>query len=153
LTANDRSMKPQINKESHVHDINHNVKITGLITVGVPVSDQDRAVEFYIDTLGFEKRRDAPFGEGRWIEVAPPESATSIALVAERDGGRIGVDTGIRLACRHAEADHEALLAAGVDADSEIMRMGDLVPPMFSFRDPDGNRLVVVEQPRLEERL
>ena len=40
-----------------------------------------------------------------------------------------------------------ALLAAGVDADSEIVRMGDFVPPMFTFRDPDGNRLVVVEQP------
>jgi catechol 2,3-dioxygenase-like lactoylglutathione lyase family enzyme len=127
--------------------INNNVKITGLITVGVPVSDQDRAVEFYVDTLGFEKRRDAPFGDGRWIEVAPPESATSIALVAARDGQPAGVDTGIRLASRDAEADHEALLAAGVDADGEIMRMGDFVPPMFTFRDPDGNRLVLVEQP------
>jgi catechol 2,3-dioxygenase-like lactoylglutathione lyase family enzyme len=130
-----------------VQHITHNIKITGLITVGVPVSDQDRAVEFYIDTLGFEKRRDAPFGDGRWVEVAPPESATSIALVAERDGRSAGIDTGIRLASRDAEADHEALLAAGVDADSEIMRMGDFVPPMFTFRDPDGNRLVVVEQP------
>jgi predicted enzyme related to lactoylglutathione lyase len=130
-----------------VQHITHNVKITGLITVGVPVSDQDRAVEFYIDTLGFEKRRDAPFGDGRWIEVAPPESATSIALVAERDGQSAGIDTGIRLASRDAEADHEALLAAGVDVESEIMRMGDFVPPMFTFRDPDGNRLVVVEQP------
>lgn len=127
--------------------ITHNIKIKGLITVGVPVSDQDRAVEFYIDTLGFEKRRDAPFGDGRWIEVAPPESVTSIALVAERDGRSAGIDTGIRLASRDAEADHEALLAAGVDADNEIMRMGDFVPPMFTFRDPDGNRLVVVEQP------
>jgi catechol 2,3-dioxygenase-like lactoylglutathione lyase family enzyme len=130
-----------------VQHITHNIKITGLITVGVPVSDQDRSVEFYIDTLGFEKRRDAPFGDGRWIEVAPPESATSIALVAERDGQSAGIDTGIRLASRDAEADHEALLAAGVDADSEIMRMGDFVPPMFTFRDPDGNTLVVVEQP------
>jgi catechol 2,3-dioxygenase-like lactoylglutathione lyase family enzyme len=130
-----------------VQHITHNIKIKGLITVGVPVSDQDRAVEFYIDTLGFEKRRDAPFGDGRWIEVAPPESVTSIALVAERDGRSAGIDTGIRLASRDAEADHEALLAAGVDADNEIMRMGDFVPPMFTFRDPDGNRLVVVEQP------
>jgi predicted enzyme related to lactoylglutathione lyase len=111
------------------------------------VSDQDRAVEFYIETLGFEKRRDAPFGDGRWIEVAPPEAATSIALVAKRDGRSARVDTGIRLASKDAEAVHEALIAAGVDVDSEIMRMGDVVPPMFTFRDPDGNTLVLVEQP------
>jgi predicted enzyme related to lactoylglutathione lyase len=126
--------------------VTHKINITSLITVGVPVSDQDRAVAFYIDTLGFEKRRDAPFGEGRWIEVAPTESATSIALIPTSNGQSAGVDTGIRLATMDAEADHEALLAAGVDADSEIMRMGDFVPPMFTFRDPDGNRLVVVEQ-------
>jgi catechol 2,3-dioxygenase-like lactoylglutathione lyase family enzyme len=124
----------------------HSINITGLITVGVPVSDQDRAVAFYIDTLGFEKRRDAPFGDGRWIEVAPTESATSIALIPASQGRSAGIDTGIRLATIDAEADHEALLAAGVDADSDIMRMGDFVPPMFTFRDPDGNRLVVVEQ-------
>jgi len=126
--------------------ITQDIKITGLITIGVPVSDQDRAVEFYVNALGFEKRRDAPFGVGRWIEVAPAESATSIALVSQRDGRSAGIDTGIRLASRNAEADHAALLAAGVDADGEIMRVGDLVPPMFAFRDPDGNRLVLVEQ-------
>jgi len=45
-----------------------------------------------------------------------------------------------------AGADHAELTARGVDADAEVMRMGGPVPPMFSFRDPDGNRLVVVEQ-------
>ena len=41
-------------------------------TVIVPVSDQDRAIEFYVETLGFEKRADIPFGGGeRWVEVAP----------------------------------------------------------------------------------
>jgi catechol 2,3-dioxygenase-like lactoylglutathione lyase family enzyme len=126
--------------------VTHKINITGLINVGVPVSDQDRAVAFYIDMLCFEKRRDAPLGDGRWIEVAPPESATSIALIPASDGQSVGIDTGIRMATINVEADHEALLAAGVDADSEIVRMGDFVPPMFTFRDPDGNRLVVVEQ-------
>ena len=46
-------------------------RITGVGSVGVPVTDQDRAVEFYVGRLGFEKRRDVPFGDGRWIEVAP----------------------------------------------------------------------------------
>ena len=52
------------------------------------------------------------------------------------------------LATADADADHAALLAAGVDADAEVMRMGDYVPPMFTFRDPDGNRFRVVERPQ-----
>jgi hypothetical protein len=39
------------------------------------------------------------------------------------------------------------MVANGVDADAELIRMGEGVPPMFTFRDPDGNRLYVVEQP------
>lgn len=121
-------------------------RITGLHTVGVPVTDQDRALEFYVGKLGFEKRMDAGFAEGeRWIEVAPAGATTSIALVAARDGVPAGVETGIRLATEDAEGDHAALLARGVDADAEIMRMGDYVPPMFYIRDPDGNRIVIVE--------
>ena len=46
--------------------------ITQVGTVIIPVSDQDRALDFYLG-LGFEKRMDAPYGEGeRWVEVAPP---------------------------------------------------------------------------------
>ena len=48
-------------------------QITGVHTVGVPVTGQDRALEFYVGTLGLAKRLDVPYGEGgRWIEVAPP---------------------------------------------------------------------------------
>jgi catechol 2,3-dioxygenase-like lactoylglutathione lyase family enzyme len=125
---------------------NNKTNITGVPTVGVPVTDQAAAVAFYLDTLGFEMRRDSPFRGGRWIEVAPPGSATSIALIPARDGQSAGIDTGIRLATKDAEADHALLLNAGVDADADIIRMGDMVPPMFAFRDPDGNRLVLVEQ-------
>ncbi|HEX4661183.1 MAG TPA: VOC family protein, partial [Streptosporangiaceae bacterium] len=58
-------------------------RITQLRTVGVPVTDQSRALAFYSGTLGLEKRLDAPFGDGRrWIEVAPPGATTTIALVA-----------------------------------------------------------------------
>ncbi|MCW2970526.1 MAG: hypothetical protein JWO23_1653 [Solirubrobacterales bacterium] len=129
-----------------MNDETEKTHITDLPTVGVPVTDQARALDFYVDTLGFEKRRDAPFDGGRWIEVAPPGAATSIALIPTRGGLPIGVDTGIRLSTTDAEADHATLLAAGVDADAAIMRMGDFVPPMFTFRDLDGNRLVLLEQ-------
>ena len=127
-------------------DSSDHARITDIHTVGVPVSDQSRSLDFYIEKLGFETRLDAPFGEGRWLEVAPPGATTSIALVQTAHGATAGVDTGIRLSTADAEADHAALLAGGVDADAEIMRMGEFVPPMFTFRDPDGNRLVVVEQ-------
>ena len=113
-------------------------RITGVGTVGVPVSDQDRALEFYVGRLGFEKRRDLPFGPGRWIEVAPPGSPTTIALVPA------GVPTGIRLATEDATADHTALQAGGADVDPEVMRIPD-APPMFGVRDPDGNTLILVE--------
>ena len=57
-------------------------------TVIVPVTDQDRALEFYVGTLGFEVRIDGPFGDGgRWLEVAPPGAATTLALVP-RTGSR-----------------------------------------------------------------
>ena len=101
---------------------------------------------FYTSKLGFEKRMDVPCGEGRWIEVAPPGAAATIALVTPRAGAaRPGVDTGIRLTTSDADADHAALLARGVDADPEVLRWPG-VPPMFAFRDQDANRLVIVEQ-------
>ena len=119
-------------------------RITRIGTVIVPVSDQERALAFYVDTLGFEKRLDAPFCQGgRWIEVAPPGAATTIALVPSTDDGAGMV---ISLATEDAEQDHDALLARGVDADAEVLRMGDYVPPMFTFRDPDGNRFRMVQR-------
>ncbi|HEX6507516.1 MAG TPA: VOC family protein [Chloroflexota bacterium] len=121
-------------------------RITDLTTVAVPATDQARALEFYVGQLGFETRRDVPFGNGRWVEVAPPGTRTTIALIPAREGVPAGVETGIRLMTEDAEAVHADLQARGVDVDSEILRMGPGVPPMFFFRDPDGNRLVIVGQ-------
>jgi catechol 2,3-dioxygenase-like lactoylglutathione lyase family enzyme len=117
--------------------------ITHIGTVVVPVDDQDAALEFYVGTLGFETRIDAPFADGqRWIEVAPPGAQTSIALVP-RENAPAGVE--VSFATRDAAADHGELRAQGVDADPELIRM-DYVPPMFTFRDRDGNRLRMVER-------
>src|SRR4051794_6474213 len=111
-------------------------RITEIATVGVPVSDQDRALEFYAGRLGFDKRLDAPFGSGlRWIEVAPAGATTTVALTPAPPGAPIGVDTGIRLTTRDAEADHTELTKAGVDVDADILRWPG-VPPMFAMRDP-----------------
>jgi len=121
-------------------------RITQVGTVGVPVSDQDRALAFYLEKLGFEKRLDASYGEGeRWVEVAPPGAATTIALVRAGAGDPTGIDTQVRFTTEDAAADHAALRARGVDADAEVMRYP---VPMFVFRDQDGNRLIIVERPR-----
>jgi catechol 2,3-dioxygenase-like lactoylglutathione lyase family enzyme len=122
-------------------------RISKVGTVVVPVTDQDRAIEFYVETLGFEKRTDVPFGEGyRWVEVAPADAVTTIAIVPPPPGNPAGnTETGIGLHTDDIDADHAELKARGVDVDPEVSRMGDPVPPLFWFRDPDGNRLMVVE--------
>src|SRR5262245_42691369 len=112
----------------------------------VPSSDQDRSIEFYSRALGFEKRTDIPFGERyRWVEVYPPAGTTGIALAPPREGDPVGVQTGISLATDDIEATHAHLRSSGVDVDAEVARMGEPVPPMCWFRDPDGNSLLVVQ--------
>jgi catechol 2,3-dioxygenase-like lactoylglutathione lyase family enzyme len=120
-------------------------RIKDVATVGVPVSDQDRAIEFYRDKLGFEVRMDGSYGEGfRWIEMAPPGATTTVALVASSDEMPTGVDTGVRLTTEDAAADHATLRARGVDVDDEVI---PYPVPMFTLRDADANRLYVVERP------
>jgi catechol 2,3-dioxygenase-like lactoylglutathione lyase family enzyme len=119
-------------------------RINQVGTVIVPVSDQDRALEFYAGTLGFEKRRDGSFGGGqRWLEVAPPQSSTTLALVPQE-----GATAEVSFWTADAAADLAELHAKGVDADAELVDVGPGVPPMFTFRDPDGNRFRVVEVPQ-----
>ena len=118
--------------------------ITGVHTIGVPVTDQDRAVTFYVETLGLEKRLDAPVPQlgGRWIEVAPPGSDVTLALVPAGEGKPAGVETGIRLTTTDAAAMHARLTDDGVETGELLQWPG--VPPMFFVRDPDGNRLEIV---------
>jgi predicted enzyme related to lactoylglutathione lyase len=118
--------------------------MTTIRTVAIPASDQDRTTSFFIESLGFEKRLDAELTEGfRWIEVAPPGSAVSVAIVAASPQLPAGVDTGIRFVATDAEAEHASMTAAGVDV-GEVLRWPE-VPAMFSFRDPDGNTFYLAE--------
>ncbi|MFD2078587.1 Glyoxalase/Bleomycin resistance protein/Dioxygenase superfamily protein [Actinopolymorpha cephalotaxi] len=122
------------------------IRVTGVATVAVPVTDHDRALAFYVGTCGFEVTMDGSFGPGqRWVEVALPSGGTTIALVSAGEGAPAGVDTGIRLATEDAAADHAYLRERGVDVDPEVLRWPG-VPPMFGLRDPDGNHLYVVER-------
>jgi catechol 2,3-dioxygenase-like lactoylglutathione lyase family enzyme len=115
--------------------------------VCVTVADTDRAVDFYVGTLGFEKVVDIPMGEGmRWVEVALNGTPTTIALAPPPQGKDAGgSETGIILDTSDVDADHAALKAAGVDVDEEVTRFGGPVPPMFWLRDPDRNSLIVVQ--------
>jgi catechol 2,3-dioxygenase-like lactoylglutathione lyase family enzyme len=125
---------------------------TTITNIGVAmfvVSDQDAALAFYTDTLGFEVRADVSFGEqgeARWLEVAPPGSAARLALNppmrgATPGGGSIGVES------TDVEAEHVRLSAIdGLDVDGELMRVPG-APLLFMLRDPDGNHIAVVEGP------
>jgi catechol 2,3-dioxygenase-like lactoylglutathione lyase family enzyme len=132
--------------------------ITQAATVIVPVGDQDRAIEFYVGMLGFEKRADFDYADGeRWVEVAPPGGATRVSLVPPREGRPAGIETRLAFATEDVEADHAYLRDRGVDVDERILREGEPVvhwggaalagvPPMFLCRDPDGNSFLIVQQ-------
>ena len=120
---------------------------TALSNIGVAmfaVADQDAALAFYTEKLGFEVRGDTRFGEHgemRWLEVAPPGSRARLALNPPMGAAPVGVETSDVL------GGHARLSAVGgVDLDPEPMRTPG-APLMFTVRDPDGNVVVVVEEP------
>src|SRR5919204_415943 len=62
-------------------------QIVGIHTVGIPVTDQERALRFYVDVLGLDTRVDRPLGNGaRWIEVGPAQASVTLALEPARGG-------------------------------------------------------------------
>ncbi|HZS29822.1 MAG TPA: VOC family protein [Gaiellaceae bacterium] len=122
-----------------------NISKVGRVTI--TVADTDRAIDFYVGTLGFEKVVDVPMGpDMRWVEVALPGAETTIAIAPPPQGREAGgSQTGICLDTSDVDGDHATLKAAGVDVDDEVTRFGGPVPPMFWLRDPDGNSLIVVQ--------
>src|SRR5207253_11321566 len=110
-------------------------RITQLGRVMVPVADQDAAIAFYTDKLGFSLAADIPFGDGdRWVEVAPSNGGGTIALVAPQGDYQPGRMTGIALDTADARADHEELRQNGVDVDAELLGGDGTVPLLFFFR-------------------
>src|ERR1044072_1596565 len=122
-------------------------RLTEVGRVAVTVADQDRALDFYVNTLGFEKRADIPFGDGmRWIEVGPQGAPTGIALVLPREGQQASAyATGLILTSEDIDADHATLRSRGVDTDPEVQRWAAPAPPMFGSRAADGTALRVGE--------
>ena len=109
------------------------------------IADQDAAIAYYTETLGWELRADIAFGEGgnRWVEVAPPGSATRLALNppmgGRPGGGGVGVET------PDIDAEYARVSAIEGVTTGEMMGGEGPVPRMFSIQDPDGNQIWVVQ--------
>jgi lactoylglutathione lyase len=121
-------------------------QVTKIGRVLVPVADQDEAIAFYTQALGFSLTADVPFGQGdRWVEVAPPGGGTAVALVPPQGDFQPGRMTGISLGSPDPRADHAELAGKGVDVDEDIMGGDGTVPALFFFRDLDKNQLMIVQ--------
>jgi catechol 2,3-dioxygenase-like lactoylglutathione lyase family enzyme len=108
----------------------------------LPVTDQDRARDFYVDTLGFELVADTTMGPGqRWVQVRPPGAATSITLVTWFPTMPAGAAKGTVLETGDLDGDVAALRARGVAIDAGVQEApwGRFV----TFDDPDGNGLIL----------
>ena len=121
-------------------------RVTRMGRVLVPVADQDEAIAFYTQVLGFALTADVAFGQGsRWVEVTPPGGGAAVALVPPQGSYQQGRMTGISLRSPDPRADHAELAGRGVDVDAEIMG-GEGVPPLFFFRDHDENTLMIARE-------
>jgi catechol 2,3-dioxygenase-like lactoylglutathione lyase family enzyme len=117
-------------------------------TVFLPVTDQERALAFFRDQLGFDVHSDTDYGEGvRWVEVVPPGSTTVIALNAPSDWSP-GVKAGDRAPFSFRTDDLDAAIATlserGVEFEDPI-RMPAPAPSMAFFSDPDGNKMLLIQ--------
>jgi catechol 2,3-dioxygenase-like lactoylglutathione lyase family enzyme len=116
--------------------------ITQIRLMSLPVQDQDRARDFYVDVLGFEVVRDNPMGpDWRWVEVAPKGAQTSITLATWFPTMAPGFVKGLVLETDDIDGDVAAVTAAGVTIEGGIQEQpwGRFV----TFNDPDGNGIVL----------
>jgi lactoylglutathione lyase len=121
--------------------------ITNLNTIALYVRDQQRAKQFYVDTLGFEATTDADMGGmGRWIEVAPKGARTAFVLADAAAFGkedRVGDSADVTLSCADVRALHAELAGKGVPVtEPETQSWGTFI----KVTDPDGNDLIVSER-------
>ena len=123
--------------------------ISKIHSTSIVVADQDAALDFYVNTLGWEKAMDAMVGGVmRWLTVVPPGAATQLVLAARSAMGSENLPqggyTGISLNTPDIEATVEALKARGVRFKQpvEVMPWGDKAT---WFYDLDGNEFFLVE--------
>jgi lactoylglutathione lyase len=118
--------------------------ITHVSLTTVYVSDQDKALDFYVNKLGFEVRADDRMGEMRWIQVAPKGAVTTIVL-AHGFGGwseeKVGQFTGIGLEADDLEATYRELSSRGVEFTEKPSQQP--WGRQSQFVDQDGNGYVL----------
>ncbi len=115
---------------------------TKVLSVSIPVADQDAAPKFYTEVLECELRTDVDVWPGaRMVEVAPPGSNVSLVLLPPDSE----IPVAIRLGTSDAQKAHDRIRAAGVQLHNDELVRLEGIPAMFSFTDPDGNGLVYLE--------
>lgn len=123
--------------------------ITRAKTVSVYVSDQARAVDFWFDKAGFDKRADQPMGpDARWIELAPPGADTVIVPFTPPGlEDRIGTFSGVVFECDDIQSTFVELRDRGVEFTEEpAMQPWGMM--QAQFRDSEGNTFVLVQAGR-----
>jgi catechol 2,3-dioxygenase-like lactoylglutathione lyase family enzyme len=115
---------------------------TRVLSVSVPVADQDAALKFYTEVLGCELHYDVEVWPGaRMIEVLPPGSDVALILLPPDSP----IPVAIRMGTTDAQLAYDKLKEAGVTLHNDDLVRMEGVPPMFYFSDPDGNGLVYLE--------
>lgn len=123
-----------------------NKGITKLYSADIFVSDLERAIDFYVDKLDFEKRVDEAFDEAghRWVEVVPPGSDTALILkhgYGDWNREKVGGYSGLMFSVEDMASTYETLKAKGVafEGEPEPTPYGIFAHAM----DPDGNVLTL----------
>jgi catechol 2,3-dioxygenase-like lactoylglutathione lyase family enzyme len=126
-----------------------------LEVVVIPVSDVDRAKEFYVDRLGFALDLDDTRGDMRIVQTTPPGSGCSVTFGRGLHPGEPGSAKGMQLCVSDIQAAHEQLVSHGV-ACSPVRHMGEAGwedgpggrwNSFVFFDDPDGNSWAIQEKP------
>jgi catechol 2,3-dioxygenase-like lactoylglutathione lyase family enzyme len=116
--------------------------ITGIKFVSIPTTDQDRALAFYTEKLGFKLVTDQPFDDKqRWIELRIGTADTHFVLFTTDKGSKPGSPFDGALACDNVQRTYDELKSQGVEFVAEPQKQ-----PWGTFaimRDPDGNRFVL----------
>jgi catechol 2,3-dioxygenase-like lactoylglutathione lyase family enzyme len=116
--------------------------VTRIRVVSVPVSDQDRSLDFYVGVLGFELVSDSLMGDMRWMQVAPRGSECSLTLVTWFPTMPAGSLKGLVIETDQLDSDVEAIRAKGVVVEG----VQDAPWGRFAtFDDPDGNGIVLCD--------
>ena len=116
--------------------------ITHIKFVGIPTRDQDKALAFWTEKMGFRVTTDSPMGPQRWIELGIANSATALVLFTpEGHEDRIGQFHNGSFACDDVEATYRQLSERGVEFEDAPKKQP--WGTFAIFKDPDGNRFVL----------